>query len=336
MDYEKIRELASGSHKPLIFFDDDADGVSSFLMLYRFIGEGKGVIIKTTPRMDSKFIHKVDEFSPDMVFVLDIAEMTEEFRDEISQQIVWVDHHDVSTIKGTKYFNPNSEGKYAPTSYMIYKALKNELWLGMCGCIGDWFIPDFAKEFADQYPDLFSESIKRPDEALFTTKIGLLAKVFSFVTKGTTQQAMTCVKILTRISSPYEILEQTTTQGKYIWKRFEKINKDYTALLEAAKATDDKVLVYTYAGNKMSFTSDLSNELMFRYPDKIIIVGRQKNGELKLSFRSGDIEILPIIQKAMEGLDAFCGGHPNACGGMVKTDDFDGFISKVKELISQK
>jgi len=60
-DIEEIRQEVQLSKRPLIFYHDDPDGVSSYLLFLRAIGDGKGVIVKTRPNIDMKFIHKVEE-----------------------------------------------------------------------------------------------------------------------------------------------------------------------------------------------------------------------------------------------------------------------------------
>ena len=42
----QIRESLDSCKNPLFFFDDDQDGLCSFLQLYRCKGEGKGIIVK--------------------------------------------------------------------------------------------------------------------------------------------------------------------------------------------------------------------------------------------------------------------------------------------------
>ena len=61
-DYKKIREELKNCQKPILFFHDDPDGLASFLLLYRYIKEGKGVVVKTYPRIDNKFVNKVEEY----------------------------------------------------------------------------------------------------------------------------------------------------------------------------------------------------------------------------------------------------------------------------------
>ena len=83
---KQIREELETCKRPLFFFHDDADGLCSFLLLYRFIKEGKGIIIKTTPRVDEKFLRKVEEYGPDKIFIVDIAIVDQYFLDH---KLLW-------------------------------------------------------------------------------------------------------------------------------------------------------------------------------------------------------------------------------------------------------
>ena len=105
----------------------------------------------------------------------------------------------------------------------------------MTGIVGDWMLPEFALEFAEKYPDLWKDGVKKPDDAMYETKLGTLIKIFSFILKGTVSDAIKCFKILTRIKEPYEILDKTSPSGKYLYDKFEKINRSYEAVLEDAK-----------------------------------------------------------------------------------------------------
>ena len=42
--YKEIRDLVQSSENPLFFFDDDEDGLCSFLLLWKHIKKGKGII----------------------------------------------------------------------------------------------------------------------------------------------------------------------------------------------------------------------------------------------------------------------------------------------------
>ncbi|HII88089.1 TPA: hypothetical protein HA253_00690, partial [Candidatus Woesearchaeota archaeon] len=49
--YQQIKKHLDDCKKPLIFFDDDQDGTCSFLLFYRYKKEGKGIPLKTAPKL---------------------------------------------------------------------------------------------------------------------------------------------------------------------------------------------------------------------------------------------------------------------------------------------
>ena len=144
------------------------------------------------------------------------------------------------------------------------------------------------------------------------------------------------IKVLTRIESPNEILKQETAQGKFIFKSYEKINKLYDSLLESAmgQTNKDRLLVFTYSSDKMSFTGDLANELLYKFPDKIILVGRKKDDDVRMSIRSKNTLVPPILEKSLAGLEGYGGGHEYACGANVKERDFKEFVERMKKNIT--
>ena len=336
---KQIREHLDNCKNPLFFFDDDQDGLCSFLQFYRYKKEGKGIIVKTTPKLGSIFVNKVQEYQPDKIFILDVAVVEQDFLDEMKVPVIWIDHHGPFKGNNVKYFNPRIskwEDNH-PTSYMCYQVVGQDLWLAAIGCVADWFIPPFIKEFNKDFPNLIDKPYKVPGDIIYNTKLGHLVRIFSFVLKGKTNDVMKNVKVLTRIESPYEILNQETAQGKFIYKHYEKVNKLYEPLLEnvlkTAEKTRDKLILFTYKDDRSSFTSDLSNEIIYRYPDKVVLIGREKNDEMKCSLRASKIVLPPLIEKCLVGLNGFGGGHEHACGLNIKTADFDEFLRRFREMI---
>ncbi len=335
----EIRKELEESNKPLFFFHDDPDGVCSFLQLYRYVREGHGVIVKTTPNVDERFLRKVEEYQPDKIFIVDLAMVEQEFIDNAKTKIIWIDHHEPLKRHGNiKYYNPRIKHpkRNIPVSYMCHQIAGDDLWIGMTGCIGDWYWPDFSDEFKKKYPDLVAKPIDDPEVALYTTELGKLVRIFSFILKGKTKDVMKCIKILTRINDPYEILKQKSSAGRFIYKRFEKINKEYQKLLDYAVEEHrliDDLLIYTYAHRKISFTSDLANELLHRYPNRIILVAREKSGEMRMSLRSKGIKLPQILKKALKGVEGYGGGHENACGANVTKIHFDKFVENLRKQL---
>ena len=338
-EIEQIREELNECKNPLFFFHDDPDGLCSFLLLYKIKKEGHGIILKIPPEMGVEFLRKVKEYDPDKIFILDKARVSQEFIDGAKRKVIWIDHHDPYKRENVLYFNPRVHNKNdnTPVSYICYEVAQKDLWLGVIGSIGDWFMPPDIDKFRKKYPDLIPIKTNKPEEIYFSAELGKLVKIFSFVLKGDNKEAMKCVKILTRIKGPYEILEQKTSQGRYIYKRYEKINKIYEKLLNdaLAKATKEELLLYIYDETTTSFTSDLSNELLYRFPEKIILIGRKKSDEIKFSFRSTKLLLPQIVEASLKGVEGYGGGHEHACGISIKGRYLDVFLNNLKKELEK-
>jgi len=338
-EVERIKQELEGCKDPLFFFHDDPDGVCSFLLLYRMKHEGHGVILKIPPEMGPNFLRKVDEYSPDKIFILDKAQVSQEFIDGAKRTVVWIDHHEPQKKDHVLYFNPRVHDKKAnvPVSYLCYQVSKKDLWISAVGTTGDWFVHPDIEKFRKRYPKLVPNKTNKPEELFFATPLGKLARIFSFILKGDNKGAMKCVKILTRIKEPEEILEQKSPAGKFIYKRYETVNKDYQDLLNAAleEVTDNNLLLYIYDESRNSFTSDLSNELLFRFPEKIILIGRKKGDEIKFSMRSSKLILPPLIKRILRGVEGYGGGHEHACGICIKKKDKETFFENLREELEK-
>jgi single-stranded DNA-specific DHH superfamily exonuclease len=334
-DIKYIREKLSNSVRPLFFFDDDADGLCSFLLLYRFVREGHGIFIKTSPELSDVYLEKVKEYSPDIIFILDKPQVSQRFLEKVNVPVIWIDHHEPVKTHNVKYFNPRLEDDEdnRPTTYWCYKIVQQDLWIACIGCVADWYVPEFIKEFIKKYPDILQNKSKNPAKILFETRFGKLCQNFNFLLKGKTREIKSAVKTLTRIKNPYEILDQTTSQGKYIYKKYKKAKKEYDQILSEVRHTDNKLLVHTYSAERTSYTSDLSNELLHKYPNKMLIICREKSGEMRCSLRSKHMEIPKKLKEALFDVRGYGGGHLHACGACIKKQDFEKFVDNMKQLI---
>ena len=274
---------------------------------------------------------------PDKIFILDIPIVEQEFLDKVNVPVIWIDHHGPYERDKVRYFNPRVKDKSdgTPVTRICYEVVKQDMWIAAVGCIGDWHIPDFFDTFKKKYEGFVKDGLKDPGDVYFDSKLGKLVRIFSYILKGKTNDAIKCFKIMTRINEPYEILEQKSARGKFIYKKFEDINKEYGELLSDAikDVGDDKLLVYIYEESKMSFTGDLANELIHRYPDKVVLVGREKNGEIKMSLRSTKAILPRVVEKALVGVEGYGGGHEHAVGANVKKGDFKRFVENIREQV---
>ena len=95
---DEIREHLEKAQNPLFYYDNDADGLCSFVLLRRFSGRGKGVAVRSFPELNASYAKKAQELNADYVFVLDKPVLSREFVEEIAKlqlPLVWIDHHDV-------------------------------------------------------------------------------------------------------------------------------------------------------------------------------------------------------------------------------------------------
>ena len=338
MDLKKLKKELEKVERPLIYFDDDPDGLCSFLMVYKFLQRGTGVLVKSAPHLDKSFAAASKNYQPDKIIVLDKAGIDQEFIDEVNTPIIWVDHHGPLERKGdVQYFNPRIKDpkSYVPTSLIIYNTLKNSLWLSAVGTIGDWADLPYLDELNKKYPKLVGKETEI-ENILFKTNLGKLVNIFSFILKGATHKVMQCVKILTRIEDPMEILEPKTAAGKYLKKHYHHFEKEFLELKnEAIKSydKDDPILLFSYGSNKTSFTADIAKYLIHAHPEKIVIVARENDGRMKMSLRSRKKVINKILPESIEGLDGYGGGHELACGANVLKSDFDEFIKRFREKL---
>jgi len=63
----EVRKILDFLTDPLFFFDNDSDGDILFA-LRRYLGRGKGVVIKVFPDLNEGYTRKVSELNPDYVF----------------------------------------------------------------------------------------------------------------------------------------------------------------------------------------------------------------------------------------------------------------------------
>lgn len=340
-----IRTLLKESHNPLYFYDDDPDGLVSYLLLKRGFGKGNGVIIRirgTHLDEGELYLNKINEYNPDIVVFLDKPTLSQDIFDKINVKKIWIDHHKVIRVKGVYYYNPRMKNKRnnKPTSYICYKIAAKDLWLAGIGTVADWSLALF-KDFRKKYPDLIGEiELKnlKADDVIYRTKLGSLVRIFSFVLKGKTSDIKKNIDMLLKINDPYEILEKKSMEGKSIFENSEKFLKKYTSLLE--KAVDEnkkskRLVVFTYIADDVSFTSDLANELIHKFSGKIVAVGRIKDEQMRVSLRSSndDVELPKIIDKICSEIKCSGGGHEHAVAAEIHKDDFEKFIKLLRRFV---
>lgn len=337
----EIKEHLEKAQNPIFFFDNDPDGLCSFLLLQRYIGRGKGVPIRSFPEMNAEYFRKINEFNSDYIFILDKPVVSKEFLEEARKfniPIVWIDHHKIDNLEVPDfvYYYNSALGrtkKCEPVTALCYQITnkKEDFWIAVIGCISDRFIPPFYAKFNKLYPDL---SIKSKDafEILYKSQIGIIIRMFCFALKDKTSNVMQMIRFLIAVRTPYEVLEESN-KNREMHIRFRQISKKSEKFIEKAKSlsSNGKILFFQYSGD-LSISSDLSNELTYLFPEKIVVVIYTTGIKANISVRGEKIkEIVLSSIKNLEG--ATGGGHENAVGAKIRIDDLEKFKENMKKEV---
>ncbi len=348
----EIKEHLEKAQKPLFYYDNDADGLCSYVLLKRFYNKGKGVAIRSFPGLNKNYARKVKELNADYVFILDKPVIELEFFEEMLEigiPVVWIDHHDIkeNNIEELKEKfdnlfvynwskNKGKEKSDEPVTYWIYKTLgkKEDLWIALVGCISDHYLPEFSHYFSKEFPDLWRKGIKEPFDALFETEIGKIAEAFNFGLKDSTTNIVKFQNFLCSVKFPKDVFEETNRNYEFR-KKYSDIKKKFNVLIEkASKEIENNLLFFSYGGD-LSISSEVANKLSHIFKDKFIVVIYRKEGVSNVSMRGKKAkDILENILEKNELENASGGGHEDAVGARIKTSDLDKFKKMIEaELI---
>ena len=351
----EIREHLERAQNPVFFYDNDCDGLCSFLLLRRLIGRGKGVAVKSYPDLNAEYAKKASELKADYVFILDKPVISPAFLEEIDKMqlpVVWIDHHAISSNnkefeidekkhKNLQAYNParnkGKEESFEPVTYLAYKISerKEDIWIAIMGCIADHFIPDFAFEFQKHYPEFWTkEKIKEPFDAYYRTEIGRIAQAISFGLKDSISHVVKLQNFLINCNSPNEIFLELEG-NKEFREKYSEIRKKYDFLLEKAKeSTKEKLIFFDYSGD-LSISAEIANELSYKHHGKYIAVAYKKGAITNISLRGEKIRrILEKILKRFENANG--GGHENAAGARIRTEDLVKFKEALENEINSR
>ncbi len=336
----EIREHLEKAQNPLFFFDNDNDGLTSFLLLRRFIDRGKGVAIKSFPDLNVAYYRKVKELNPDYIFILDKPVVSKEFLEKAKQDnipVVWIDHHeiDLETIPSwVEYYNPlYSEGKTSePVTEICYEIVgKKDVWLNVIGCVADKYLPKDYNLFLKDYSDLGIKALE-PFDIFYGSEIGKISRMIGAGLKDRTSFVMKMIRFLIKVKTPYEILDEKI-ENHEMHKRFNKLDEKLKKYLEKAKEgiDDSNVLFFRYSGDT-SMSADLANRLGYEFPEKTIVVAYEKGARVNVSIRGAGVK-----SKVLEVLKSFPlstgGGHEDAVGCQLNLDELDEFVDKLRTLL---
>jgi single-stranded DNA-specific DHH superfamily exonuclease len=338
----EVREHLEKAQSPVFFYDNDADGFCSYVLLSRFIGRGKGVAIRSHPDVDEGYAKKAQELNADYVFILDRPILGEKFVEEVSKMqlpIVWIDHHpeDGENYEGVFVYNPARNDKKKsnePVSYLSYKITGREedAWIALMGCIADHYLPDFVDEFIKRYPEYWSKNIKKPFDAYYKTEIGRLARVIGFGLKDSVTHVVQLQNFLIGCKSPADMFLEIESSKPFA-RKYREVKKKYDSLVNQAKENVGSKLIFFNYGGELSMSADISNELSYLYPKHVVVAAYSSGPITNMSLRGENVRgiLEKVLALGFEG--ATGGGHRDAVGSRIQTADLERFKKEIEERI---
>lgn len=340
-EINQIKEHLERAQNPLFLFDNDPDGLCSFLLLQRFYKKGKGFSIKSFPDVNENDFRKVLELNADYIFILDKPLVSKGFFERAFEKnipIVWIDHHkpDENSFylpKEVSYFNSYScfKKQGVPVTQICWEITKNksDAWIALIGIISDcYFLKEPYEIILKMYPELLIQT-KEPFKILYETELGKLSRMFNAGLRDTITNTVNMMKFLMKIKNPYELLEKNS-KNKFIWERFEFFDSKFKKIIQKfyeKKQEYGDLIYFEYSGD-MSISSEVANYLSFKFPEKKIIVAYHSVSKLNISGRGKKIE--KLVLKVIEEIPfSTAGGHENAVGGQIPTESLELFKERL-------
>lgn len=342
-EVEEIKEHLEKAQNPLFYFDNDQDGLSSYLLFRRFLGRGNGVPVKTSP-LNMEYYRRVEEFSPDYIFILDQPTVSNEFFEKLRETnlpVVWIDHHENDILEipdWINYYNPlyNETKSNEPVTALVYQITqrKEDLWIAVLGSISDKYIPSFYSDFLEKYPSLGLDSIDAFD-ILYGAPIGKIARLVGSGLKDRTSLVMQMIRFLIKVKTPEEVLEENK-ENEFFHERFNIIDSKLKKYLKKARDeyAGNGFLFFKYSG-ETSMSADIANRLSHEFKNIVIVVAFIKGVRVNLSIRGEGIkeEVLKILK---DFSFATGGGHENAVGAQIDAEQLNEFREKLEKVVIDK
>jgi len=339
---KEIREHLENARNPVFFFDNDPDGLCSFLILQRYTGRGKGISLRGHSSVTKSFFKRVQELSADYIFALDRAIFEEgflELANEANIPVVGIDHHDIPKPNIKYYYNTfEVSKKNEPTSYLCYQATrrKEDMWLALIGSIADGYVPDFIDDFRKEDPELIDVHYKDAFDIRYKTLFGKIIHILGYGLFDKTSNVVSMMKFLIKAKGPRDILEENPKTKSFL-QRYETIEKRVKTVVKDAEESideDKKLLFFTYGG-EMSVSQYIADELMYKHPGITIVIGFLKGNSAKFSLRA-DFDMRTASLNAIKDIaGATGGGHKNSCGVQMTAEDVPVFKEKLLKEIEK-
>ena len=313
---KRIEKIKDGA---FIVYHFDIDGVASASIVWRIL-QLKHIHASFEPATngwEDVILEKIKKHNPNQIVFLDYAPRG--FETEIKDyEVIIIDHHEEEEMpKEFDYFTSARIKRGYAISYLIAKTAERYYnlkvsWLGFLGAFWDKALE--ATEFWEK--DAYAKFI---DELLPFNLVISLTKV-----RGSKK----LLKVFNESNSIEDALEKTKKLDDY--RKAKELFEKEIASFNEFKIGKVKVVELK---TKFKHIRVYVDYLTFKEDGIIVFVLREK-GRTKFSFRSTKTEILHAVKKLEKEFPKFRGGgHKNACGGLLLSEDYRKLIERFAQLI---
>jgi single-stranded DNA-specific DHH superfamily exonuclease len=225
----EIRKQIKKSKKPIMLFDRDADGVTSYLQLKNKYDKIIGFPLTKDLEKQKRLISNLDS-DTDLILIFDIPYLEEEFLETIKDKnIIWVDHHLTNSKKLIEkyeilHLNPLNYDKEdnRPVTYLTYLIAnyKKNLPYVAIGSISDFFLLDIIIKFYKFDKKIFEQTINITKEK--RKEIFKFIKKYKFNDKDSNDKRSQYIKYLTyeanviKLKNFFDLLFKLDTEEEII------------------------------------------------------------------------------------------------------------------------
>ncbi len=333
----------------VIIFNNDADGISSCVLLRRLL-ESRGVkdvFVISQPMPTEKYlIKKIQTTVPTKIIFLDIA---------VDQQplvlrklggicdMLIIDHHQITKDMNSDiitHYNPRFENPriYQSTSYVTYKICSNitdmshSLWIAAVGMIGDYNLED-SQDVVKEIKGMYKVSGK-----LYDSFLGRFADMISAARATNSMSCEEMVELFNKAASPDELEKlQGAERLIHAYKKSENEIMSIMADIEKNADKNGNVIFYNLK-SEYNLASPISTKLSEKYFNKIVIIYSNAGNKVKVSARnqSKKWNVAKLLQQASHGLKASAGGHAAAAGATIHAGDWETFMERLAEMANKQ
>lgn len=303
----------------------------------------------------------IQQHSPEVVIFLDLDVVSDgvllgDWKKEVKRILIY-DHHKVdgselrkllSDHKAIFYLNPRLlPGSHTfPASYFGYSLFRqfqnqdSRIWLMGAGLIGDHALDEdqeLKEIILKEYRDLIKTSYETHNSLYQITSM-INAGYFHCDSKNNDVSFQLAYEAFLQ-NNPYVFFDTRVSATKEIQRRKSDVDiavRQACISAETNSIRDKSLPLVIYIISSQHYISGLvASSLSSKYKNEIILAGQAWQDKFSFEIRRGincsiDItQILKLQRNYYTSLSA--GGHPPACGALVKKTDRDRFINTFRE-----